>query len=100
MKTVSPFKYLRDNDDKDGDIFEASFPLGTDDCPGTINNLCVRVITHESEHTEIVLSVASHAKTRPLAAARAESLQAVENLLFPVAGIETKQRIVVKGGAR
>lgn len=51
------FKYIRENDDQDGNLFQASFPLPDDGVPGSEQFLKISVSTHDHSPTDVVLEV-------------------------------------------
>lgn len=87
------FKYVRNNDEGDGSIFEGAFQLPDDGCPDSDQFLRVRVVTHEFDPSDIVLDVVTKRSERRVVRAESREIEGIAAMLYGTARIEVVKTI-------
>ena len=93
MNPKGPFKYSKDNEDKDGSIFELRTQLEDDGCPDSERFLRIQVITHDLRPSTVILDIVGKNKMRRIGFFETGDIAGIADLLYGAAKIVTVQTI-------
>ena len=86
------FKFVRNNDEDDGCVFEGLFKLPDDGCPGSEQFLRIMVVTRENKPVDVTLYRLSGTQKKEtyIGCFETDNMREVSCLLYPTVRLATK----------